>query len=62
MKYKKVYQDLLENIRNNEYDLKIPSTRMLMQEYKVSQSTIEKVISLLLKDGLIYVKKMMDTT
>lgn len=58
MKYIKVYQQIKRDIQQEVFSegQKIPSLRILAQEYHVSLDTIKKAINLLVEDQLIYSK------
>jgi len=54
--YIKVYQDILEGIRQLEYieNTALPSERYLCEKYHVSRSTIRQALEKLKEDGIVY--------
>ena len=58
-KYQKIYQDLLEKIKQGEIKAHtlLPSENELMKIYDASRDTIRKALNLLLNDGYIQKNK-----
>ena len=58
-KYQKIYQDLLEKIKQGEIKAHtlLPSENELMKIYDSSRDTVRKALNLLLNDGYIQKNK-----
>ena len=58
-KYQKIYQDLLEKIKQGEIKAHtlLPSENELMKIYDASRDTVRKALNLLLNDGYIQKNK-----
>lgn len=54
--YIKLYEKLLENIENKNYNLseKLPSENKLAEQFKVNRHTVRQALSLLKDEGFIY--------
>ncbi len=53
LKYQEVAQTLADKVRNNEFDVKLPSEGKLMEEYSVSRNTIRNALNVLYNQGLL---------
>src|SRR5690625_3679492 len=54
--YVQLKEELKQNIKNGKYQEKIPSERVIMEEYYVSRSTVRQAVEELVDDGIL-VKK-----
>ena len=54
--YKKVKQNILEEIKGLERDSRLPSRTDLLKKYNVTRTTIERAISELIGEGVLYAR------
>jgi GntR family trehalose operon transcriptional repressor len=55
-KYRQIYNDILERLRNGEFDHDnklLPSDQQLVMKYKTSRETVRKAMKLLADEGYV---------